>query len=178
MTAHHGLHLLSAALICALLILSVGDAEAQRRPSFGRSVAVALGPRVGGDWDDKTWSVGGQARVSLPFLPGLQVVPSADVFLLDDENEWQVNLDAVLQLLPFIYGGAGLAVAKDSLPTSEGPTTETGYNLFLGLTIPALRLPLRPFAEVRLTEINRLVNPWRVVVGFDILLSGRHYMRR
>jgi hypothetical protein len=139
---------------------------------------VALGPRVGGDWDDKVWSVGGQARISLPFLPGLQVSPSADVFLLEEENEWQVNLDVALRLLPVVYGGAGFAVARTTLPTNDDPSTETGYNLFLGLTLPNLRFPVRPFAEVRWTEINRLVRPRRVVVGFDLSLGGQLYRRR
>jgi hypothetical protein len=106
------------------------------------------------------------------------VSPSADVFLLDDKNEWQVNLDVVMQLLPIMYGGAGFAVARDSLPTSAGPTTETGYNLFLGLTLPSLRFPVRPFAEVRWTQINRLVRPRRVVAGFNLSLTGEPGRRR
>ena len=74
--------------------------------------------------------------------------------------------------MPVIYGGAGLAVARDSLPTSAGPSTEMGYNLFLGLALPSLRFPVRPFAEVRWTEINRLVRPRRVAIGFDVWLKG------
>jgi hypothetical protein len=167
-----------AILIATLLLLLSGGLEAQRLPAPSGQLAIAIGPRVGGDWDEKVWSVGGQARVSLPFLPGLQVAPSADVFLLDEANEWQVNLDVVMQLLPIIYGGAGFAVARDSLATSAGPTTETGYNLFLGLTFPSLRFPVRPFAEVRWTQINRLVRPRRIVVGFDLFLFGQPYRRR
>jgi hypothetical protein len=177
MAGHLRIRCVIAAFIVTCMMFGGDKLEAQRYQEPGQ-LAVALGPRVGGDWDEKVWSIGGQARISLPFLPGLQVVPSADVFLLEEQNEWQVNLDGVFQLFPFIYGGAGLAVAKDSLPNSDGPTTEMGYNLFLGLSVPALRFPLRPFAEVRWTEINRLVRPRRVVVGLDILLSGRHYLRR
>jgi hypothetical protein len=141
-------------------------------------MAVALGPRVGVDWDDKIWSVGAQMRMMLPSVPGVVFSPSADVYFLDGDDEWQVNLDVVLQLLPIIYGGAGLAIAKDSLPTSAGPTTETGFNLILGLTLPSLRFPVRPFVEGRWTEINALVKPRRVVLGFDLSLTGQLFRRR
>jgi hypothetical protein len=179
MAAHRIYPWFSAALISAAFIAYCGGLEAQRgRGGPGGQLAVAVGPRVGGNWDETIWSVGGQARITLPFFDGIQLSPSADVFLLDGDNEWQANLDVVLQLLPIVYGGAGLAMARDSLPTSEGPTTETGYNLFLGATIPTLRFPLKPFVEVRWTEINRLVKPRRVVVGFDLPLTGRAYSRR
>jgi hypothetical protein len=160
------------------MVFTASSLAGQAGPRPAGQLALAVGPRVGGDWDERIWSVGGQARISLPFLPGLQVSPSADVFLLDEQNEWQINLDVVLQLLPIIYGGAGLVVARDSLPTSDGPSTETGYNLFLGLRLPTMSFPVKPFAEVRWTEINRLVRPRRVVVGVDVLLSGQPYRRR
>jgi len=159
------------------LVFHGAGLQAQMGPSPDGQFAVAFGPRVGGDYDEKIWSIGGQARISLPFLPGPQISPSADVFLLDGQNEWQANLDVVLQLFPIVYGGAGLAVARDSLPTSDGPSTEMGYNLFLGATTPALRFPVKPFVEVRWTEINRLVSPRRVVVGFNLSLTGDPYRR-
>ncbi len=168
----------SAMLLGMLLLLLGSGLEAQRGPGSSGEFAVAIGPRVGGDVDEKAWSFGGQARIALPQLPGFQVAPSADVFFLDGQNEWQINLDVVLQLFPIVYGGAGLAIAQDSLPTSTGPSIETGYNLFLGVTTPPLPFPVRPFVEGRWTDINRVVRPWRVVFGLDLLLRGEPYRRR
>ena len=175
----------SAGIVSALLLLLiVTGAEAQRgtRPGGGGPIGSvtppAIGARVGLDWDDRILSVGGQARFMLPFLPDLEFMPSADVFLLDEQNEWQLNLDAALQLFPIVYGGAGLAIARDSLPTSSGPSMETGYNLFLGLNVPSLRFPIKPFAEARWTMINRFVNPFRIVAGLSVPLGGRPDRRR
>ena len=175
----------STGLVSALLLmLIVTGAEAQRglRPAGGGPIGPvtppAIGARVGLDFDEGAMSVGGQARFMLPFLPGLELMPSADVFFLDEKNEWQLNLDAALQLLPILYGGAGLAVARDSLPTSSGPSIETGYNLFLGLNVPSSRFPIKPFAEARWTIINRFVQPFRIVAGLSVRLGGQPARRR
>jgi len=117
-------------------------------------------------------------RFELPFLPGLEMVPSGDLLLDDTKDEWQLNLDAALQVLPFAYLGAGFAVANDSLPTSSGPTMETGYNIFVGFNIPMLRLPIVPFAEARRTTINRFVQPFRAVVGLSVVLGRPEGRRR
>jgi hypothetical protein len=167
----------------ALLLLVVGGAEAQRGRSVGgdpggQMQPPAVGARVGLDWNEKNWSVGGQVRFMLPGLPGLEWSPSGDVFFLDGQKEWQINLDAAIQLLPIVYAGAGFAIARDSLPTSSGPSTETGYNLFFGFNAPALRLPIIPFAEARWTMINRFVRPFRIVAGLNIPLGERSTRRR
>ena len=166
-----------ALIVTASAAITSGlEGQMGMRPEDG--LAIAVGSRVGYDFEQDHWSIGGQARFSLPFLPSLQFSPSADTYLVDGPSEWQANFDVVLQVLPFAYVGGGLAVARDSLPTSAGPTTETGYNLFIGLTDPALRFPVRPFAELRRTEINVLVRPYRIVVGLDLSLVGQLYRRR
>jgi hypothetical protein len=114
----------------------------------------------------------------LPFLPAVEWLPSGDVFFLEDQKQWQLNLDAAIQLFPIVYAGAGFAIARDSLPTSSGPTTETGYNLFVGLNISAAGLPIMPFAEARWTMINRFVRPFRLVAGLNVPLGGRPIRRR
>ena len=168
----------TAGVVSVMVLFGAGDMHAQRaqrpggRGSGGITPPPALGARVGLDMDDRVWSIGGQVRFTPPFLPGLEIMPSGDVFLRGEQNEWQLNLDAVLQLLPIIYGGAGLAITRDSLPTSEGPSTETGYNLFLGLSVPSLRFPIKPFAEARWTTINRFVRPFRIVMGLNVPLGG------
>ena len=183
MAVHKAIRKGSVGIVSALLLLCVGGAEAQRgRPvsggSGGETTPPAIGVRVGLDWDDRDWSVGGQVKLMLPFMTGLEWVPSADVFFKDGQKEWQINLDAAIQVLPFAYGGAGFAIARDSLPTSSGPSTETGYNLFIGLNPPALSLPIMPFAEARWTMINRFVRPFRIVAGLSVTLGKRPSRRR
>ncbi len=164
-------------LIFMVVALVPGKIDAQMGRPPAPVPPLAIGARVGLNWADKIKSVGGQVRVPLSVLPGLEILPSADVFLLDGPNEWQLNLDIAAQLLPFVYGGAGVAVARDSLPTSDGPSTETGYNLFLGLAIPSLRFPIKPLVEARWTKINRIVQPFRIVAGVIVPL-GRSPSRR
>lgn len=164
---------------CALLLSSPGVVDAQfvRQPRQPLP-PPSIGARGGFDWDEDVWSIGGFLRFSLPMLPGIQIQPSGDVFLLDGRREWQVNADALIRLAAFAYGGAGFVVAYDSLPTSSGPTTETGYNLFIGVDIPRFMLPIKPFAEARWTYINRRVSPFRTVAGISIPLGVRGSRRR
>lgn len=183
MTIHRTIRC-SVLLASILTLLSADGAKAQRGAGFGRgsdgfTPPPAIGARIGRSWgwDVDVWTVGGHARIPLPGMPAILIAPSGDVLLSDGPNEWQINLDVALQLLPFAYGGGGFAIAKDSLPTSPGPTTETGYNLFVGLDLPNLRFPIRPFAELRWTEINKLVSPFRAVAGFIVPL-GRSGSRR
>ena len=179
MATKNGIRCASVGIVSALMLVIGGGAEAQRggrtmgRGPGGPMPPPAIGARVGLDLDERNWSVGGQARFSLPFLPSLEWLPSGDVFFLEGQKQWQINLDAAIQLLPYAYGGAGFAFARDSLPTSSGPTTETGYNLFIGINAPTLRLPIMPFAEARWTIINRFVRPFRVVAGVNIPLGER-----
>ncbi|MFC1639430.1 hypothetical protein ACFL3B_01545 [Gemmatimonadota bacterium] len=170
----------SACIVGALLLLSAGGADAQRGlpAGGGPTQPLAIGARAGFDWDERNWSVGGQVRLMLPSVPGLEFLPSADVYFLDGQKQWQINVDAAIQLFPIAYAGAGLAIARDSLPTSSGPTIENGYNLFIGINAPALRLPIMPFAEARWTTINRLVRPFRVVAGLNVPLGRRLTRRR
>lgn len=167
-------------LFCSALIFIVacvtvfGDLEGQGRPGFRgpQSATLAFGARAGWDSDEDVMSVGGHVRIGLQSLPGLLLAPSADVYLFDGSSQWQANLDVALQLFPFIYGGGGLAIARDSLPTATGTSLQTGYNYFLGLSVPPYDFPIKPFAEVRWTAINRFVNPRRLVFGINVVLLG------
>jgi len=179
MAAKRWIQTCSVVLVSVLLLtLNVVGLEAQllrQRPSGRGSGSsppkLAFGARVGRDFREDVWTAGAQMRFELPVLPGLEMLPSGDLLLDDNNDEWQLNLDAALQVLPFAYMGAGFAIANDSLPTSSGPTMETGYNMFVGFNIPMLRLPIAPFAEARWTTINRLVRPFRAVVGLNAVLG-------
>jgi hypothetical protein len=171
---------LGAALVTAgLLVMGAVGLEAQGGSGFGRggsgpaALPPALGVRAGYDLDYDEWGLGGQFRFTLPFLPGVELIPSADIFFSDERQDWQINLDGAIQVLPFAYAGAGLAVAQDSLPTSEGPTTEFAYNILVGLNAPFLEFPIIPFAEARWTFVNRVVRPFRLVVGLNVPLGSR-----
>jgi len=142
------------------------------RPAF--SPRLAIGVRVGRDFDADVWSLGGQLRFSLPFLPGIELMPSGDVFVPDDGAEWQLNLDAVLRpgRVSLIYVGGGVAVMRDEFFVPNVRRTEVGYNLLIGLRIPVRRVPLSPFVEARWTFIEAF-DPFRLVTGVNLRLGGR-----
>jgi len=158
---------------CGLGLPAPDVAQAQYMGRRAVSIpAPEIGARASLNWDEEVWGVGGHLKFMLPFLPGISIQPSGDLFFTDERNEWQVNIDAVLQLASIVYGGAGFAVARDSLPTAAAPSTETGYNLFLGLQIPRYAFPVKPFVEARWTYINRRVRPFRVMAGLSVRLGG------
>lgn len=169
--------------LAGLLVLNASEILAQGDP-FGRgrpSIPIpppTIGLRGGFDTDVEEWSVGGHIRFMLPFLPGPELLPSGDAFFGDEDTAWQVNLDAVIPLLPLIYAGGGLAVLHDSLLGKPTPSTETGYNLLVGFQAPFLPIPLIPFAEARWTSLNRILRRFRLVAGLNVPLGGRARARR
>jgi hypothetical protein len=65
-------------LICPNSSFGQWDNDRIKRPS----PRVTLGARVGYDWDKNTYSLGGQVSIPIRFgRGGLQIIPSADVFL-------------------------------------------------------------------------------------------------
>ncbi|HEX9727970.1 MAG TPA: hypothetical protein VGA37_05660 [Gemmatimonadales bacterium] len=157
-----------------LLCVAVGPLEAQRGPPgfAGFRPAPAIGIRAGRDFDGDAWSVGGQLRFPFPFLAGIELEPSGDVYLGDGDTEWQVNVDAVMPVrVFFLYVGGGLAVVRGSYFGDGVVNTETGYNLLVGMQFPFRRLPLRPFAEARWTFI-KIADPFRLVAGLSLSLRG------
>ena len=85
-----------------------------RSPSRSPWEAAQFGVRGGYDFEEDVGSAGAQLRI--PLVPQLLLVPSADVFFGDGDDEggaaeWQLNGDLVLRPagLGGLYGGAGVA---------------------------------------------------------------------
>lgn len=167
-------------VVAVMLSGAGGFAHSQLGPGMGSggppAMPPSLGARVGYDVDVKVWSVGGQFRYGV--LPGLAIMPSADFFLSEEAADWQINLDGALAVLPVLYAGGGFALTRDSLPDSPGPKTEFGYSLLVGLQAPLPDIPILPYAEARWTSVNRVVSPFRIVVGLNVLLGSRESRRR
>jgi hypothetical protein len=147
-----------AALLGLALVLPA-DAVAQRGARFG--TGLSAGPRVGRDFENKAWTVGGQG--SAPLGARLELRPSGDVFLRDGERMgWQLNGDAAIRLGQGggLYAGGGIAFAH---PGDAG--TETGYNLFFGLSTAAPDEPTKGFLEFRWTFVDD-TSPFRLALGF------------
>lgn len=156
-------------VVCAAMVAAVHAAGAQTaasappEPVYGTSMALALGPRVGYDWDLSAWSVGGQVRV--PIVPGFALVPSADWYLRSPA-QWQLNLDAAFRLGLYggLYGGAGLGVAHRELGSVQ---TRSGLNVFVGFSPPrSSRRALEPFVQVRWLLVGNR-SPFAAQAGCD-----------
>ena len=111
-------------------------AAAQRRRQRPRGLfhgPLSVGPRVGRDFENHAWSLGGQ--VSLPVGRKLELRPSGDFFFpKHGDTGWQANGDAAIHLGQGggLYAGGGIAFAHPG-----GGKTKTGYNLFFGLSTAA-----------------------------------------
>ena len=159
-----------AAFVALLLfVLRPPAASAQyRAPRQGLfSGPISVGARVGRDFGNHAWSVGGQ--VSVPLGRNLELRPSGDFFFpRDGTTGWQVNGDAAIHLGQGggLYAGGGVAFAHPG-----GGETKTGYNLFFGLSTAAPSEQLKPFAEFRWTFVNH-TSPFRLALGFNYRLGG------
>jgi hypothetical protein len=154
-----------AALI--LLVLVPVPASAQYGRGGGLFQGLAVGPRVGRDFENHAWSLGGQA--SLPVGRNLELRPSGDVFFpRDGDTGWQANGDAAIHIGQGggLYGGGGIAFAH--LGDSD---TKTGYNLFFGLSTAAPSEQMKGFVEFRWTFVND-TSPFRLALGFNYRLGG------
>lgn len=132
----------------ALLPALVTEAAAQRRARGGGS-PLEFGPRVGRDFTRDAWSVGAQGRLLLGRQ--LELRPSGDVFFPDGPVGWQANGDAALRLGQgggLLLGG-GIALLD---LTQEG--SETGYNLFVGLSTSPPTDRSKSFLEARWTFVD------------------------
>jgi hypothetical protein len=157
-----------AALAVLLMVpLASTGASAQYRRGRGGLIygPISIGPRVGRDFENHAWSLGGQ--VSVPVSRNLELRPSGDLFFpRDGDTGWQVNGDAAIHVGQGggLYGGGGVAFAHPG-----GGDTKTGYNLFFGLsTAPPLQR-LKPFIEFRWTFVND-TSPFRLAAGFNYRL--------
>lgn len=147
-----------------LLITLLGppDAAAQR----GRDSGLLQGPteiglRVGRDFEHHAWSLGGQIR--LPLKRNLELRPSGDLFFpRHDGMGWQLNGDAAIRLGQGggLYAGGGIALVHP-----HDSDTETGYNLFFGLSTAERTQRWKGFAEFRWTFVED-DSPFRLALGF------------
>jgi hypothetical protein len=148
-------------LLLGLALALPAEAAAQRARSGSALSGLSAGPRVGRDFKNKAWTVGGQ--LSLPIGNRLELRPSGDVFLRRGEGMgWQLNGDAAIRLGQGggLYAGSGIALAHP-----DDSDTETGYNLFFGLSTAAPEQRTRGFLEFRWTFVND-TSPFRLALGF------------
>jgi hypothetical protein len=135
-----------------------------RRPgqtSFLQTISAGL--RAGRDFENHAWSLGGQA--SVPIGKNLELRPSGDYFFpKEGENGWQLNGDAIFKS-GALYGGGGVAYAH----TNGSGESNSGYNLFFGLSATASSGRSKPFIEFRWTMIND-TSPFRLALGFNYQL--------
>jgi hypothetical protein len=146
-----------------LLVLVAASTEAEA-PARGNPIfngPISVGPRVGRDFSNKAWSVGAQASALLG--TNFELRPSGDLFFKRGERwAWQLNGDAAVRFgnAGGLYGGGGIAlVGQDDVDT------ETGYNLFFGLSTAEPEDPTKGFVEFRWTFVND-TSPFRLALGF------------
>ena len=156
---------MSARWIARLLLLGAlvpalpSEAAAQIGRGFGSGLSA--GPRVGRDFENKAWTVGGQ--LSAPLGQRLELRPSGDLLFPSGEGMgWQLNGDAAIRFGQGggLYGGGGIAFVHP-----DDSDTEIGYNLFFGLSSGAPREPSRGFLEFRWTFVDD-ASPFRLALGF------------
>jgi hypothetical protein len=147
-------------LLVAPLVPGSASAQSRRNSSLIHG-PITIGPRVGRDFENHAWSLGGQ--IGVPVGKRLELRPSGDVFFpKHGDTGWQLNADAAIHLGQGggLYAGGGVAFSHPG-----GGKTKTGYNLFFGLgTSPPLQR-LKPFAEFRWTFVND-TSPFRLALGF------------
>ncbi len=154
-------------LLCAGLLALPREAEAQggaRRPSL-LAGPIQAGLRVGRDFKNHAWTFGGQ--VQLPLGQRLELRPSGDlIFPRGEGRGWQLNGDAAIRLGQGggLYVGGGLALVHP-----DDGDTESGYNLFFGLSTAAPADRLKPFVEFRWTDVED-TRPFRLMLGFGYRL--------
>jgi hypothetical protein len=147
--------------LLAAASLFAGEAAAQRRDPGFFNGPLQVGLRVGRDFGNKAWSLGGQ--LAAPVRSNLELRPSGDLFFPRDEKMgWQLNGDAAIRFGEGggLYGGAGIALVH--LADSD---TETGYNLFFGLSTAAPAQRTKGFVELRWTFVDD-DSPFRLALGF------------
>lgn len=148
-------------LVAAAALLLPGEAAAQRRGGGLLEGPISVGPRVGREFDNKAWTVGGQAAV--PLGRRLELRPSGDLFFPSGEGMgWQLNGDAAIRLGEGggLYAGGGVALVHP-----DDADTETGYNLFFGLSTAPPDQRSKGFLEFRWTFVDD-TSPFHLALGF------------
>jgi hypothetical protein len=148
-------------LLLAAALVFRGEAQAQRRDAGFFSGPLQAGLRVGRDFGNKAWSLGGQ--LAAPVGRNLELRPSGDLFFpRDDGMGWQLNGDAAIRFGEGggLYGGAGIALVHP-----DDSDTRTGYNLFFGLSAAPPAQRTKGFIEFRWTFVDD-TSPFRLALGF------------
>jgi hypothetical protein len=152
----------SLGLAVAAVLLLTGEAEAQRAQGsvFDQifSGPIQAGPRFGRDFKNKAWLLGGQ--IVAPVGESFQLRPSGDLlFPRGEKMGWQLNGDVAVQYQG-VFGGGGIAFVHP-----HDGDTETGYNLFLGVSTAEPQDRSKGFLEFRWTVLDE-ARPFRLVLGF------------
>ncbi len=150
-----------ALALVAALSLSPAGAVAQRRDTGVFSGPLQAGLRAGRDFGNKAWSLGGQ--LAAPVGRNLELRPSGDLFFPRGEGMgWQLNGDAAIRFGEGggLYGGGGIALVRP-----DDSDTETGYNLFFGLSTAPPAQRTKGFIEFRWTFVDD-TSPFRLALGF------------
>jgi hypothetical protein len=147
-------------LLLAAVSLLPADVAAQRRGTGIFSGPLQAGPRLGRDVGNKAWSVGAQAAA--PVGRNLELRPSGDLFVPRDEDMgWQLNGDGAIRFGDgSLYAGGGIALVH-----RDDSDTETGYNLFFGLSTAPPAQRNKGFIEFRWTFVDD-TSPFRLALGF------------
>ncbi len=148
-------------LLLVAVLLFPADVAAQRRSTGLFSGALQAGPRVGRDFGNKAWSIGGQ--LAAPVGRNLELRPSGDLFFPRGEGMgWQLNGDAAIRFGESggLYAGGGIALVHP-----DDSDTETGYNLFFGLSTAPPAQRTKGFIEFRWTFVDD-TSPFRLALGF------------
>ena len=159
----------AAPAVLLVLLLAPASASAQYRrggPGLFHG-PISVGARVGRDFENHAWSLGGQ--ISVPVGRRFELRPSGDFFFpRDGDTGWQANGDAAIHIGQGggLYAGGGIALAHPG-----GGETKTGYNLFFGLSTAAPSERMKPFAEFRWTFVDD-TSPFRLALGFNYRLSS------
>ena len=93
----------------------------------------------------------------------LELRPSGDLFFPRDEGMgWQLNGDAAIRFgeAASLYAGGGIALVHP-----DDSDTETGYNLFFGLSTAPPAQRTKGFIEFRWTFVDD-TSPFRLALGF------------
>jgi hypothetical protein len=150
----------AVALLTAVALFPSG-AAAQRRDTGFFNGPLQAGPRVGRDFGNKAWSVGGQ--LAAPLGRNLELRPSGDLFFPSGEGMgWQLNGDAAIR---FGQGGGLYAGGGVALVHPDDSDTQTGYNLFFGLSTAPPQQRTKGFLEFRWTFVND-TSPFHLALGF------------
>ncbi|MFQ6047660.1 MAG: hypothetical protein ACE5PT_15090 [Gemmatimonadales bacterium] len=164
--------------VCVAVVTARGGSAQEERSVRSRLLVESvpeMGLRAGWEFDAGAPGIGGQVR--MPGGPFADLVASGDYFVTDDGPSWQGNVDFAVRLggRQALYGGVGLAVARRVFQMDDVPMlprqTKVGINLFAGVGPPRfLRLPLRPYIELRQTFISEFDSQLYIAGGVNVPL--------